>query len=578
VLQVLTDCTPCGYVVDWVRSAYKSVWRLPAKGGISVAGQYLFAGPDAPHFPTAHYWGSRNWRKGTHITNDKWGETLSATQKWADGGGFQDAPPPNTSVSDNSPCCRTPCNPEGIPQCGGIENASRYINLKLQFGKFNYQWTLNRDPLSNVFESIYGTNDPDILAVNCAPSPTLGKLHIGRATLRLVCPEGDHPFTEAVTFVLVISVDGDTYDFGFFDDNVEPGTFFPYYKAMTSKPDDFTIHCANGNTTDILRVTVESSNTPLDPGPIPAADTSGFYMGFPTSCWSTAPGPSGRPWPFSPFDFNWRRTAAELICFQYRFPPVALTKFTALMGPNYHVSQINNSSALVPGTLIAVSTGRAVCVVSGSTTAQQLVLQGVQSLSAPHDFGTYATLPLWDQGATVVMNRLLAAGMSGSAELAIVGHSYGGAVAQIVAYRLARANPRRKISLLTFGTPPVGQLPKVGPFPESIVSTFLANDGDPTNLLPPPVPQMIQLLPFCATLPFAKWQQWKRPRLTTRITTAGEFVTDDDLTVSFADLVDFVNAVLAGGFVNLGEAHLAPEYVRRLWLPASPPTRCGDPG
>ena len=81
-------------VVEYGRSCYSSAWRLFAdRPDQLVRGRYYFAPDNAPHFPSVHRLGSRNWNDQEYVTEQTLGEDLLYPQKW--NAGQPPAAPPN---------------------------------------------------------------------------------------------------------------------------------------------------------------------------------------------------------------------------------------------------------------------------------------------------------------------------------------------------------------------------------------------------------------------------------------------------------------------------------------------------
>jgi len=55
------DCSPCGRIVEWVRSSKKSRWYLHKDLATPTPGRYVFAPLLTPHLDRPHHWGSRDW-------------------------------------------------------------------------------------------------------------------------------------------------------------------------------------------------------------------------------------------------------------------------------------------------------------------------------------------------------------------------------------------------------------------------------------------------------------------------------------------------------------------------------------
>jgi hypothetical protein len=83
-------CATCGYVVDVLRSCYRSFWNLPGIG--VVEGHYRFAPPGSPYYPDWHFLGSRNWHQGDRTPWPEFGELESAKQIWENGSVVEQPP------------------------------------------------------------------------------------------------------------------------------------------------------------------------------------------------------------------------------------------------------------------------------------------------------------------------------------------------------------------------------------------------------------------------------------------------------------------------------------------------------
>ncbi len=55
------DCSVCGYAVEWLRSCFRSRWRLWRGSEQTIAGRYYFADEGTPHYPCRHNLWSRDW-------------------------------------------------------------------------------------------------------------------------------------------------------------------------------------------------------------------------------------------------------------------------------------------------------------------------------------------------------------------------------------------------------------------------------------------------------------------------------------------------------------------------------------
>lgn len=78
-------CTVCGFAVEWLRSCYKSEWKLFGDYSITSPGQYCFCPEGTPHYAGFHHLGSRNWTSDEFPGPFPLGELAGAKQLWHNG-------------------------------------------------------------------------------------------------------------------------------------------------------------------------------------------------------------------------------------------------------------------------------------------------------------------------------------------------------------------------------------------------------------------------------------------------------------------------------------------------------------
>lgn len=71
--------------VEWVRSCYRSTWRLFKNSLEETAGRYYFRPEGTPHLPVPHFFGSRNWTTEEAFTDSTRGETDLTPRPWENG-------------------------------------------------------------------------------------------------------------------------------------------------------------------------------------------------------------------------------------------------------------------------------------------------------------------------------------------------------------------------------------------------------------------------------------------------------------------------------------------------------------
>lgn len=573
-------CNPCGHYVDMVRSCYSADWILPGGGGTVTRGRYIFADPDATPYPDFHWWGSRHWADDQDVgENPDFGQDRQGDETWSDGGGAIDAPPP--SLAGTGSCCIVPCL-AGKPACDPSVRVPEFITVRFVYRGFNWQQCYARiqGPIHNGSEEWLRIGVAPPLIHDCNPAPVIGKVAFSLPdSIVLFCTDINLPSRSPwLLFPAFSSVNGVNRDIpGWTTGEYGPPRLFPLGKIF-SDGTNVPLDCLTGTVNGVIQWAMFGSMTEFPAGSIPPNNPDAFYNGFPIQCWPTPPGPVSAPWPFSPFDDDWTLEAVEILCKQYLSPAAGEAQLQAIVGPDYAISRVDNSNAVVPGSMVAKGPGRSVVIVSGTTTHAQLAWQALTLLAPPTNFGTHRTAPVWQSSATSILARMTVAGVAPSDELIVVGHSYGAAVALLIAYRLAIVNPRQKIGLLLFAAPPIGFLGVNNVLPANVVARSILNVGDPIGLAPPPdnlILQCVNLLP--GPPPVVAWEQWRHPVLRTRLLSDGTLVPGNEPTVGIVELGQMLALAMVGGPPAIPNPHRTPAYVRRLTLPDAPITICGTP-
>ena len=207
--------------------------------------------------------------------------------------------------------------------------------------------------------------------------------------------------------------------------------------------------------------------------------------------------------------------------------------------------------------------GSLLAIFSGTTTPQQFALQAFSGLLGPHNFGAYSTLFAWNNVASFLTGEMADKGFEADRPLTLVGHSYGAALAALLAARYKFWNPDRHVCLLTYGSPKVGDTRTVS-YVDATRHLHIATAEDLITALPP---DLRELLPFSALLPFglaAAWASWR--------TYSSYLVVKDGGAAGFAAppfldsgiLGPLLADVLGGVPLATITAHLIETYVERL--------------
>jgi len=247
--------------------------------------------------------------------------------------------------------------------------------------------------------------------------------------------------------------------------------------------------------------------------------------------------------------------------------PGATAAVIALLGPGTTVIvQGDNLTQATPRTMIATNGAVTLVFISGTTTAQQIALQGMFSLVPPQYQAGYGTNPVWNAAMNTVAQRIVDSGVSLDTEIRLVGHSYGGAIATLLAANMKRFQPGRTIELLTFGAPKVGD-DRLGALLVNVPSMAIANDGDP---IPSLAPATAWTIPFSGEILQVILDGWAA-----YVTNPNQFILDvqghltatSGVTFNLLQLGQLIIDALTSTPPAAIAAHSMAEYYTRLLLP-----------
>lgn len=292
------------------------------------------------------------------------------------------------------------------------------------------------------------------------------------------------------------------------------------------------------------------------------------FNGFLAGCWR-AFNPAN-PARLSDIPLSLRSTLishANIQNLLYTDPAAATAAAIALLGPGTTVTVAgDNLTAVTPRTLIATNGSVTLVFIAGTTNYQQTALQGMFSLIPPSFMAGYGTNAVWQAASHIVAQRIIDSGVSLNTEIRLVGHSYGGAVATLLAAQMKRFTPGRTIELLTFGAPKVGD-DRLVALLTNVPSMAIANDGDPIPSLAPALPYTI---PFGAEILFVILESWNQ-----YVTNPNQFILDlqghltasQGVTFTLLQLGQLIIDALTSTPPAAIAAHSMAEYYTRLLLP-----------
>lgn len=94
--------------------------------------------------------------------------------------------------------------------------------------------------------------------------------------------------------------------------------------------------------------------------------------------------------------------------------------------------------------------------VDGTRNQGQLLAQAYSAFTGPRDYGTFTASELYHTNATRILRQATALGLDACHNWVLVGHSYGGATAAVMAAILRENRPSDIIAVMTMGAPKAG--------------------------------------------------------------------------------------------------------------------------
>lgn len=238
------------------------------------------------------------------------------------------------------------------------------------------------------------------------------------------------------------------------------------------------------------------------------------------------------------------------------------------------VSIVPNSGSQYPGSVVVTTPDETIVVVSGTTNPQQWALQAMFGAAPISSYGWYRTLELWGQAASVVMRRVYDAGADPSKPIRLVGHSYGGAVASILAARFRFGQRGRTIQLLTFGCPKPGD-DQLARWLSLVDSVHLVNHDDPVTYLTPSGVELAMLEGLIPTAVQDRWGAYRAPAGRIQLSASGVREGLSGPSAVYPLLFRLTTQAITSQAPEALTAHNMFEYRRRIVCPGhvapSPP-------
>jgi len=275
-------------------------------------------------------------------------------------------------------------------------------------------------------------------------------------------------------------------------------------------------------------------------------------------------------------DCHFQQWYAELVVLTYDGDFTSVANHVQSRYPGATIAFAPNTESVYPGSAIVTFGQTTIVAISGTQNFQQWALQVLGAGGGPVVFDGYGTVPLWRDASDVIRARMTALGTPDGGHVVFGGHSYGGAVASILAARFQRAQPGRRVSLITEGCPRIG---------DDALITLLANVDqiafcnvdDVVTLIPPRGDDLGAVAWLLTAQQVAAWNRWRAPPNRVSLSASGQRLGPPGNPSGFRLLLQFVAAWVAGVQAETLSAHFYTEYARRLRCP-NVPSPSPDPG
>jgi len=242
------------------------------------------------------------------------------------------------------------------------------------------------------------------------------------------------------------------------------------------------------------------------------------------------------------------------------------------LGDGFTYATATNGPVLPPGSIIAVGS-KVFVFLAGSTNFFQIALQILYAGFGPIDMGGLSTNPAWYATALAIETRMTAAGAGAQTEFYFVGHSFGGAVAQVLAARMRQNRPAVLLNVVTFGSPCAGDSRLVALL-EGARTRHYCIPEDPVPGMPPRTFTLFSFFPILSLPLQIQWALIAPPKSRVLLGPNGEQVDSDDEFLPFSITDAVANLIATGAPVDFAEVHAIARYVARMrlsWAPPGPP-------
>ena len=310
-----------------------------------------------------------------------------------------------------------------------------------------------------------------------------------------------------------------------------------------------------------------------------AAEDCELFDGYPLECWVPLPTPTQPPAINTLRNFlrassynscSVQRLWARIIDWQYANSATQITDTLTTFIEEPATIKVHPANGNLPGIVTVVTANWAIACLDGTRNFTQLATQGWQGIEPPKLVSWFRSLQLWYDASQYLYDTLDADGVTDARPIFLVGHSYGGAVASIMAARFRFPSATRIIKFLTFGCPKIGN--------QILVDTLatcdglsIKNDNDPVTIIPPNLHVLGPLRGLFDDDDVIAMTTWQAPPSGIVQYGDGGLSRMDEPQADFGVLLSMAEHVIDNLDITDLVGHGIAEYARRIQL------RCPDP-
>ncbi len=254
---------------------------------------------------------------------------------------------------------------------------------------------------------------------------------------------------------------------------------------------------------------------------------------------------------------------ARILSTQYAGLSAAAGALSLFFEEEADVTPFPQETDAYPNCIVSVKDNHCMVLITGTTNFQQLALQMLHFGLGARNQGEYSTSDLYESAAIVMATRINLAGGGDCTRFTLIGHSYGAAIAIVLAAKIRVADNTKRVELLTFGCPKPGD-ERLAFLIRTMKQTNWVNEGDPIPYMPPEGVSLIELSFAVPLLLFGQWAAYRRPASVVVLGDDGSMEHTLTARINGGVLASAAVTIAAGGEPEPFQTHFMSTYVTRL--------------